>query len=180
MCERKTHGFYIDLGCNHPVAINNTYAFEQMGWDGILVDLLPGCEVRKGKFFQCDSSNPTKELAKAYLAMPKIVDFLSLDVDEASFLTLHTLPLDTHRIRVACIEHDAYRGLTVREDIRDVMACMGYTLVCADVGIRFPDPAGAPGAFEDWFCHPDLVSQKLIDRFKCSGKEWCEIVKGLN
>lgn len=181
MCDHKTNGYYVDLGCNHPIAINNTYAFEQMGWDGILVDLLPGCESRRGKFFRCDASNPTAELKEAYLAMPKIVDFLSLDVDEAIFDTFYTLPWDTHRIRVACIEHDAYRGLKldIRGYVRNAMACMGYELVCADVGIRFPDPTGPPGPFEDWFCDPCMVRRELIDRFKCSGKEWCEIVKGL-
>ena len=52
MLEGRRDGFYVDIGCNHPTAINNTWAFEQMGWNGILVDVLSGCEVRKGKFFQ--------------------------------------------------------------------------------------------------------------------------------
>lgn len=179
MLQHPASGFYLDIGCNHPVAINNTYAFEEMGWDGILVDILPGCEIRKGRFFKCDAANPSPELLAAYSQMPKIVDFLSLDVDEASMVALHTLPWNTHRIRVACIEHDAYAGKTYRSDIRNVMSSLGYTLVCADVGIRFPDPNGTPGPFEDWFCNPDLVSHELIERFRCSGKEWCEIVKGI-
>ncbi len=179
MLEHKTNGFYIDLGCNNPVAINNTYAFEQMGWDGILVDILPGCESRGGKFFRCDSAAPSPALLEAYRAMPPIVDFLSLDVDDATFATFNTLPWDTHRIRVACIEHDAYRGRDIRSYIRDAMSCMGYTIVCGDVCIRFPDASCAPGPFEDWFCDPDLVKPELIERFRCSGREWCDIVKGL-
>lgn len=179
MLEHKTAGFYVDLGCGDPVAVNNTFAFEQMGWDGILVDLLAGCETRKGRFFKCDATSPTPELLEAYRTMPLIVDFLSLDLDEATLATFDTLPWDTHRVRVACIEHDAYMGRNFRPEIRGAMQRMGYTLVCGDVCIRCPSPTSDPGPFEDWFCDSKLVKHELIDRFRCSGVEWSEIVKGL-
>lgn len=180
MLEGKKDGFYLDIGCNHPTAINNTWAFEQMGWNGILVDILPGCEVRKGQFFKCDAAYPTKELLDAYKTMPTVVDFLSLDVDDATLAASDTLPWDTHYFRVACIEHDSYlRGPSMRDQLRIGMVCMGYELVCGDVGIRFPDDSCSVGAFEDWWCFPGLVKRELIDRFKCTGKEWKEIVKGL-
>lgn len=178
MTDGGKGAFYLDIGCNHPIAINNTYVFEQLGWDGILVDVLPGCEVRKGKFFQCDASKPTPELLEAYRTMPNVVDFLSLDVDEATLGAFDTLPWSTHRFRLACIEHDAYvRGYETRDRLREQMEAMGYDLVCADVCVRFPDESCAPGPWEDWWCCPDLVKPKLVKRFKCSGREWREIVK---
>src|SRR6185295_3096376 len=127
MLEGRRDGFYVDIGCNHPTAINNTWAFEQMGWNGILVDVLSGCEVRKGKFFQCDASHPTTELRAAYESMPYIVDFLSLDVDDATLATFDTLPWNWKQFRVACIEHDCYlRGPEMRDAIRERMHVMGY------------------------------------------------------
>ena len=32
-------GFYIDVGCNHPVYNNNTFIFYQKGWRGLNIDL---------------------------------------------------------------------------------------------------------------------------------------------
>ncbi len=32
-------GFYIDIGCNHPVYNNNTFIFYQKGWRGVNIDL---------------------------------------------------------------------------------------------------------------------------------------------
>ena len=31
-------GFYVDVGCNHPIRWSNTYLFYLHGWNGILVD----------------------------------------------------------------------------------------------------------------------------------------------
>lgn len=40
--SRRKHsmndGYFVDLGCNDGVTINNTLVFEQIGWDGICVD----------------------------------------------------------------------------------------------------------------------------------------------
>ena len=32
-------GFYIDIGCNHPVYNNNTFIFYKKGWNGVNIDL---------------------------------------------------------------------------------------------------------------------------------------------
>lgn len=180
MLEGKRNGFYLDIGCNHPVAINNTWAFEQMGWDGILVDILPGCEVRKGRFFRCDSAHPTPELINAYASMPPIVDFLSLDVDDSTWAAFNTLPWSTHQFRVACVEHDTYcRGPETRDKIRTRIFQMGYTIVGMDVCVRFPNESSPLGSFEDWIAHPDLVKPELIKQFTCANREWREIVKNV-
>jgi FkbM family methyltransferase len=31
-------GFYVDVGCNHPIFNNNTYFFYQLGWNGVCID----------------------------------------------------------------------------------------------------------------------------------------------
>ena len=37
--KNKKYGFYIDIGCNHPVYSNNTYLLYKRGWKGINIDL---------------------------------------------------------------------------------------------------------------------------------------------
>lgn len=181
MTEGMRGGFYLDVGANHPTAINNTWLLEsEFGWTGILVDLLPGCETRKGKFFQCDAANPTPALKAAYKAMPPIVDFLSLDADEATWPAFQQLPKGK-RYRVACIEHDTYcRGPDTRDKVRTAMFEMGYSLVGMDVCVRFPDSSSPLGSWEDWWADPKLVKPELIHRFTCANKEWSEIVKGIH
>ena len=37
----KNHGFYLDVGCQHPIKNNNTYLLYKKGWKGINIDLDP-------------------------------------------------------------------------------------------------------------------------------------------
>ena len=37
--KNQSHGFYIDVGCQHPVMNNNTYLLYKKGWNGINIDL---------------------------------------------------------------------------------------------------------------------------------------------
>ena len=39
--KSKKKGFYLDLGCQHPVSNNNTYLLYKRGWNGINIDLDP-------------------------------------------------------------------------------------------------------------------------------------------
>ena len=32
-------GTFLDVGCHHPIYISNTYALEQIGWRGLLIDI---------------------------------------------------------------------------------------------------------------------------------------------
>jgi FkbM family methyltransferase len=38
----KSTGFYVDIGCFHPIRFSNTYIFYRRGWRGINVDATPG------------------------------------------------------------------------------------------------------------------------------------------
>ena len=37
--KSKNKGFYIDVGCQHPISNNNTYLLYKKGWSGINIDL---------------------------------------------------------------------------------------------------------------------------------------------
>ena len=40
--EKKTSGFYVDIGAHHPHRFSNTYLFYLKGWTGINIDAMPG------------------------------------------------------------------------------------------------------------------------------------------
>ena len=37
--KNKKNGFYLDIGCGHPIKNNNTYLLNKKGWSGINIDL---------------------------------------------------------------------------------------------------------------------------------------------
>ena len=37
--KNQSKGFYIDVGCQNPIANNNTYLLHKKGWKGINIDL---------------------------------------------------------------------------------------------------------------------------------------------
>jgi FkbM family methyltransferase len=38
LLEHRRSGFYVDVGCNHPTHISNSYRFYLRGWSGIAID----------------------------------------------------------------------------------------------------------------------------------------------
>jgi FkbM family methyltransferase len=42
LLEHKRNGFYIEVGCHHPIRFSNTYFFYKRGWSGVCIDPLPG------------------------------------------------------------------------------------------------------------------------------------------
>jgi FkbM family methyltransferase len=55
--NRKKDGFYIDIGANDGVTMNNTYIFEQLGWTGICVEPLPDVYSKLRRNRKCDCYN---------------------------------------------------------------------------------------------------------------------------
>lgn len=176
MLEGKTNGFYLDIGCNDAKFHSNTYELEEIGWDGLLVDIVGGCESRKGTFVKCDATRPDERLIFQYSQMPDVVDYLSLDVDEALLPVLSMIPFWDHAFRVITLEHDVYvRGNEPRTYSRMHLIRMGYKLVCADVKV-VPPGMTTQEPFEDWWIWPDLVSPELMARYKSSGELWSNIL----
>lgn len=137
-----TPGTFLDIGCNHPIDGSNTYALEQLGWTGLLVDCMPeACQlcrdIRTSKVEQVD--------AKSNRWLPAHYDYLSLDVDDATAETLYHLVADGVTFTVATIEHDSYRlGPGPKDQMRHILLNAGYSLSRADI------TCGGK-AFEDWW-----------------------------
>lgn len=95
MClNGKKNGTFLDLGCNHPTSINNTYLLEsKFNWKGISVDieesLVSLFTQRKTKAFVKDATTINFEEVMSHYDSNHI-DYLSLDL-EPSDITLKAL-----------------------------------------------------------------------------------------
>lgn len=170
--EKLLNGTFLDIGCSHPVCINNTYALEELGWRGVLVDNDPNAiqqcrERRKSTVIEGDTAKlDWKEILKPFNGK---MDYLSLDVDAASLDTLKALPLADVRFRVITIEHDKYRfGPKPQESMELLLGTAGYKRVCRDICNPVP--------FEDWWVDPNTVPLKNYKRFIADGKTVKEVL----
>jgi hypothetical protein len=161
--KHTTTGFFLDIGCGHPISCNNSYALEEVGWCGIMNDLTPLLPdpPRRALFIPGDASRISWTQF-----LPHQVHYLSLDADEKSGDVLrHLLVTSEARFSVITIEHDLYlRGPELCKLERQLLTGAGYELVCANVLWE-----GHP--FEDWWIDPQVISQEISSRFKCIGVE---------
>jgi hypothetical protein len=180
---RPENGTFLDIGANNPIDINNTFALEQMGWRGLLADTSE--ESRAACRKQRPNTpflwgNAVKMNWNLYLdenfhwdgASGRVVDYLSLDIDEATECALDALLDADYRFCCITVEHDAYR---FGEDRRDRMVSKlkehGYDILCADV-------CDQGMSFEIWAVDPKLVDMKLAERFRCDKPtDWKEFFK---
>ncbi len=172
--KQKRNGTFLDIGAWPFVGNSNSLALEQQGWRGLLVDTNDEfVKKRRSPFVQGDAVKlPWLKLLNRYFRSPEI-DFLSLDVDDATTDTLLALPLNQYKFGIICIEHDSYHlGPGPRDVQRGVLALGGYSLVCEDVMVEYPTP-GNFVAFEDWWVSPKF--EAASNRFRCKGKKWMEI-----
>lgn len=145
------NGTFLDIGACEPINLSNTYALEQIGWRGLLVDNDPGSElvcqpVRTSPFLLADATRiDWFTVLPKYFGELRQIDYLSLDVNGATLDVLREMPLYVWRFAVITIEHDSYRfGPERRDAMRGILNKHGYRLERKDIC-----HGGVP--FEDWW-----------------------------
>lgn len=167
---------YLDIGCQGPFHNNNTFLLEQYGWKGLSIDIedfhYEYANYRSNPFYQADVTTINWEATLSRLSFydTNTIDYLSFDVDDATYLAFLHFPFDKIRFRVITIEHDSYRvGNNLRDMLRYQLENYGYTLVCADVSLS------GFGEFEDWWVDMKQVDMSLVSKVQCSGKDSVDI-----
>jgi hypothetical protein len=166
---RKTDGYFLDIGCSNGKDKNNSLLLEENGWTGLLFDIgesqtneARAC--RKGKVFTGDCS------AEGYLKkildeenVPKVIDYISLDIDHASLICLQNFPLREYRFKFMTFEHDIYAG-------RD--ECIARKIVAPELLKSFNYVKIADNvqymhgfAFEDWYVDPTYFDMGMFKNF---------------
>jgi len=167
---------YLDVGCHAPVELSNTYVLEKLGWYGLGLDIETKYKHEHDKVRR----NPMKladvttidwcQTLESY-KLPAVIDYLSMDVDEATLQTMMRFPFDKYKFRVLSVEHDRYRfGDEIASKIRNILLAHGYEILVKDICLL-----GNP--FEDWWIHPQLMNNTdaLRKQFQMSNVDFKEI-----
>jgi hypothetical protein len=179
--QNKTDGLFLDIGSHDPVYINNTYELEQKkGWRGYLFDIdrkwaAPTAARRASPFVCADLTTfDWTSFIHSKGISGKRFDYMSFDIDRASLLAVRRFPFNEISFSIATVEHDSYRfGEAVATEMRELFGRNGYDILCKDVKLN-----GIP--YEDWYVHTSLLEQTPeIERFRCEGLEYSEILKKL-
>jgi hypothetical protein len=178
MCLKgKRNGSFLDLGCNEPIHINNTYLLEsKFGWTGISMDIDPSFVVRHKdkRTSKAIVQDATKinfdEVMKHYNS--KHIDYLSLDLEPASVTLecLSSIPFDKIEFSVVTYEHDSYRfGDHCRNVSRNIFEKAGYKIIASDV-------CSNGCIYEDWYYNPKYVNFEDINLMTSDKADWASIV----
>lgn len=172
-------GFFVEVGCSHPVELSNTYALEtELGWRGLMLDsdqnAVDMCRAQRKSKVVC--ADATKfDFRPDLMALPTRVHYLSFDVDQFQIPALDNFlrAADETKTRFAVltVETDFYRfGPEPREKIIQMLGARGYDIFADRVKSRGCD-------FETWWVDLALVKVGAVDLFRSVGLEWEEILR---
>lgn len=165
-------GYFLDIGSGHPLEGNNTYNLEQAGWKGILIER----DESNIKLTQQMRSNPAHCLDLSTFMdwnelladAPKIIDYISLDVDNANPAFMLSFPFDEYEFKILTYETDFYWvGDRRKQPAIDVLSKYGfYEMLVEDVMFD------GQNVFEDWWVNTKYIP---MDR-KCKTIYWKDFI----
>jgi hypothetical protein len=177
--NEKKNGYFLEIGSNHPIDINNTYLLETTyNWKGIMVEyeesFLNSYKIHRPNSIHIinDARNVDYKNILEKNNIPLSLDYLQIDLEANNGSTIQTLQkldneiFDTYKFAVVTFEHDIYH--TNFEDTRlksrDIFKKRGYVCV-------FNDVSNHNNPYEDWYVHPDLVDMKYINNLIKNNKQ---------
>ena len=160
----KTNGFFVEIGSNDPVFINNTFLLEtQYNWTGIMIEAQEklsggpnrGRDVldlykkeRQHSHYIIDDARKV-DYIKAFneYNAPHNIDYLQLDLDVENYSTLDTLRkldetvMDEYKFATVTFEHDLYRmtdhSINTKTLSRKIFEKRGYKKVFDNIIVDF-------------------------------------------
>jgi len=168
MLNGKENGTFLEIGGARPFERNNTALLEkQFGWKGVSIEnnVSFANEYKKERpstIVLCNDAltiDYNKLLTEYY--DETIIDYLQLDIEPAknTYDCMLKIPFDKYKFAVITYEHDYYidRTQSYREKSRKFLQEKGYVLVANDIS-----PEGKSN-FEDWWVHPDLIDENILN-----------------
>ena len=170
--KNKTNGFFIEVGSQEPININNTYLLESsLDWKGLMFewrrekfeDLYKEHRPNSNYIFGDAQKHNYREIFSKYNT-PNHIDYLQLDIEppEKTLNVLKSLNeqvMDDYKFAVVTFEHDYAHGQNIipRNESREILNNRGYFLVLGDICNIEPK-----WVYEDWYVHPDLVDMEHV------------------
>ena len=182
----KKDGYFVEIGSNEPIYVNNTYILEnEYNWRGLLVEYHPMFEKgyiehRKKSIYRIQDARSVD-----YLKImddnnfPVNMDYLQIDLEAENRSTLDVLNLlnntvfDKYKFATITFEHDIYTGDhhdTINLS-RKIFKDRGYILVFPKVSVFY---IGEWREHEDWYVHPDLVDMDYVNKIKSDVSLTCD------
>lgn len=168
MLNGKKNGTFLEIGGARPFYLNNTALLEsEFGWKGISIEFNESFaneykETRPQTKVLCENAlniDYNQLLTENYDGT--IIDYLQLDIEPAknTYDCMLKIPFDKYKFAVITYEHDYYidRTQSYREKSRKFLQEKGYVLVVNDIS---PD---GKSNFEDWWVHPDLIDENILN-----------------
>ncbi len=169
MLKGKKKGTYLEIGSADPFYGSNTALLESnFEWDGVSIEILQNevekfAKSRKNPIILHDATKVNYASLLEQYRFPKDVDYLQVDCEPPSitYQILTQIPFDKYRFAVITFEHDYYADLTklYREKSREFLISKGYVLVGSNISPNDECP------YEDWWVHPELVDNEIIEMF---------------
>jgi hypothetical protein len=171
--KQKQNGFFVEIGSNHPIDINNSYLLEKTyNWKGIMIEYeskyLPSYKQHRPNSIHVIQDATTIDYKNLFEAndVPLQMDYLQIDLEADNGSTIQTLEtlnnevLDTYTFATVTFEHDIYRGdfYNTRMRSRQILEERGYVSVFKDIHnkeLRY--------VYEDWYVHPSLVDMDYVN-----------------
>lgn len=141
LLKGKREGTFLDVGCMDPMWLSNTCTLEQeYGWRGVGIDMddsfVSRWKIRPNtKFYLHDALTINYRQILKDNDMPKVIDFLSLDLEPPNLTLecLYKLPFDEYIFRVIAFETDHYREdfrqYEVQSKSREYLTNLGYIFI---------------------------------------------------
>lgn len=174
-----TPGFFLDIGMGDPISGNNTYLLEQNGWSGFLFDqnkddINRANSIRRNEAIQCDASNFDWLNFLKSKNTPKIIDYISMDVDAANISVINNFPFDHYEVKIITFEHDRYNNGDVRKDAYNnrMKKFPDYIFLLENAKITGLE-------WEDWIINKKHFDLARLEKFIKIGAEAEEYVKNL-
>jgi FkbM family methyltransferase len=180
MLDGKRNGTFLEIGGGDPELGNNTLLLEEnYGWTGVSIesnfDLFKKYRLRRPhiNLLNCDALDTDYDQLLTDNFNSEIIDYLQLDIEPArnTYECLLKIPFDKFKFRVITYEHDNYVDTTkkCKKNSRKFLEKLGYVLVVPNVS---PD---GKSDFEDWWVHPDLVDDSILNLMKVKSTD--DVVK---
>lgn len=172
-------GFFLDIGMGDPVSGNNTLYLENLGWTGFMFDRT-GKDVdnanstRRNRAICCDAANFNWRKFLRENNAPKVIDYISLDVDEINIDVINNFPLDEFEFKIMTFEHDRYNSGDDRKNamIRALSHYPQYLTLLENAKITGLE-------WEDWVINTKYFDMEKLRKFIQKSIEAEDYIKNL-
>jgi len=165
--------WYLEVGSAEPFYHNNTALLEtKFGWNGVSLEIDSNkaadfARQRRNPVLCQDATTTDYEAVLQQHGAPQDLGYLQIDCDPAenSYRILTAIPWSTRRFAAITFEHDYYVDPVVRDRSREYLRKQGYELVAGDIAFD------ETHSYEDWWVHPELVTQQTRDNLRVSSDQ---------